>query len=486
MTSNSSLPSKKALIFCLGPIALLWPVILTLYSQKSFRFTLHGLIDWQNPLGLTSNAFNNSKIYLCRGNDCTIGRWTPRKPPHVSIDDAIKHYDGNQSNYSVWDFSYLSTGASKEDKFVQEQYQRLINITNWIWEPNQGRMHSWNAEDFVIRMLRSSGGIIFVGDSLTEHHYMFLHYLLGRAGIELDMDPPHLLHSENEMIHEWVLRPNHFMTKVLMERAGTPPSRLIRPIFTRINNPLLIGENDARPLLKNVGARDFPWIDGMAYMDGWETYIREAATPKPGEKLATSEDTVLLMNAGAHWSRKAFFMLPQNGTKEETQARLSEVYRQMVDVITSRLSAIEDLSVYYRSTSPAHPDCNLFKNPYHDSGEARISQRDLFEQGRSLPHRPEFGDWDWDLFGSYNLMWRQAIEELNLKRYSQHLKGAEWFYMDIWNMTLQRPDAHTQQPGGLGPDCLHYCPAGVMEQWSYFLHHLLIERSNVWPQRGME
>jgi hypothetical protein len=34
-------------------------------------------------------------------------------------------------------------------------------------------------------------------------------------------------------------------------------------------------------------------------------------------------------------------------------------------------------------------------------------------------------------------------------------------YIDIWNMSIQRPDAHLN-PGG---DCLHFCPIGVTTQW---------------------
>lgn len=69
--------------------------------------------------------------------------------------------------------------------------------------------------------------------------------------------------------------------------------------------------------------------------------------------------------------------------------------------------------------------------------------------------------------------------------------GARWHYMDIWDMALQRPDAHTQNlvdPAHENYDCLHCtlpsssflacnktkyvgCVPGVVEQWLQLLYH---------------
>lgn len=70
--------------------------------------------------------------------------------------------------------------------------------------------------------------------------------------------------------------------------------------------------------------------------------------------------------------------------------------------------------------------------------------------------------WDWDLFEVHNGIWRRKIEGMGtqggtydisegMEAEQGQLTGAKWYYFDIWDMSLQRPDAH-EQPG---KDCLH-------------------------------
>jgi hypothetical protein len=41
--------------------------------------------------------------------------------------------------------------------------KRQLDAANLVWEPDVGHMKIWDAEEFVIRMLRSPGGMIFIG-----------------------------------------------------------------------------------------------------------------------------------------------------------------------------------------------------------------------------------------------------------------------------------------------------------------------------------
>lgn len=92
------------------------------------------------------------------------------------------------------------------------------------------------------------------------------------------------------------------MTAYLQERAGVPDSRLQRPIYTKFDNHILIGEKEVREFTIPLGAKEnFPWYDIFEYFEGWESFVRDAATPREGEK-GVSEDTILVLNTGAHVS----------------------------------------------------------------------------------------------------------------------------------------------------------------------------------------
>jgi len=86
--------------------------------------------------------------------------------------------------------------------------------------------------------------------------------------------------------------------------------------------------------------------------------------------------------------------------------------------------------------------------------------------------------WDWDLFEVHNGIWRRKIEGMGtqggtydisegMEAEQGQLTGAKWYYFDIWDMSLQRPDAH-EQPG---KDCLHWCLPSVFDEWTKLFHH---------------
>jgi hypothetical protein len=90
------------------------------------------------------------------------------------------------------------------------------------------------------------------------------------------------------------------MTAYLQDRAGVPDSRLLRPIYTKIDNNILIGEKEVREITIPLGAKkDFPWHDTFDYFEGWENFVREAARMRTGEEGVT-EDTILVLNTGPH------------------------------------------------------------------------------------------------------------------------------------------------------------------------------------------
>jgi len=100
-----------------------------------------------------------------------------------------------------------------------------------------------------------------------------------------------------------VLRPNDPMTLRLLARAGVPESRLLRPIITMVEDHMLIHEQDIRAITEQLGASpDYYWYHDFKRVEGWEKFIEDAARPRKGEEGTVTEDTVLVMNGGAHVS----------------------------------------------------------------------------------------------------------------------------------------------------------------------------------------
>lgn len=43
-------------------------------------------------------------------------------------------------------------------------------------------------------------------------------------------------------------------------------------------------------------------------------------------------------------------------------------------------------------------------------------------------------------------------------------------FLDFWNMSLKRPDAHLKP----AIDCMHFCSPGVPNEWLEFMWHLMV------------
>ncbi len=160
-------------------------------------------------------------------------------------------------------------------------------------------------------------------------------------------------------------------------------------------------------------------------------------------------------------------------TKQEEQGLLEQVYPRMVrclfcivriitdfkraqmDLIISRLSPLEQTSIYYRSTSPGHPQCKSKKVPYKDIHDAHVQEQNLVQRlqedgEQDYEDKIMHSRWDWDLFQTHNKLWERRIRSMAQRRPLGD-KGAKWFYFDIFDLSLQRPDAHHTTSG----DCLH-------------------------------
>jgi len=105
-------------------------------------------------------------------------------------------------------------------------------------------------------------------------------------------------------------------------------------------------------------------------------------------------------------------------------------------------------SVFWRATAPGHPHCEL-----SNAAENRTDFRSTTD--------PSFMRYNWDLFEKLNYRWQKRLGATPGGPGKDIVTGMQ--YLDIWPMSVQRPDSHLLPPN----DCLHYCYGlgGVIEEW---------------------
>lgn len=111
----------------------------------------------------------------------------------------------------------------------------------------------------------------------------------------------------------------------------------------------------------------------------------------------------------------------------------------------------------YRSTSPGHADCLPRSRKFDWKLGTRLKPLTKFSEYRSGHN------YDYDRFEGYN----NYTKHLVLKRNRMGLKPF-LHYLDIFNMTALRSDAH---PGPV--DCLHFQQPGPVDWWNHLLYTYL-------------
>ena len=136
---------------------------LLLYHRGSERTAIaptpfDSILDGDTSADISAGQF----APWCSPEECSRGRWEPRQPPFKSMDEFREAYANRLDR--VWkgcrappDMSNNSSNPEKVDE------DRLMQIMSWTWTPYIGKMKEWNAEEFVIRLLKSPGGLILIG-----------------------------------------------------------------------------------------------------------------------------------------------------------------------------------------------------------------------------------------------------------------------------------------------------------------------------------
>ncbi|TFK25740.1 hypothetical protein FA15DRAFT_327405 [Coprinopsis marcescibilis] len=420
-------------------------------------------------LGTTSDSYGK----LCEENNCFRGSWKQREPPLVNLED-VKPWTGCPAA--------SKTGGSETDvEQGKSSASRLLDIVNWKWEPTHSSLEEWNPEAFVVRLLKSPGGLVFLGDENTRDHFTALLGNLNHSRISFDVDLNTPLRFKTQHVQQYTLSPSDPSTERLRLAADVPVSRLERPILTLIQDSLLVNEAELQTISQRVGkAEDHGWTRELPSVHGWPSLVEDLAATRNEERETVTEDTIVIINTGIHWSRHQLTLLKARNNPADEQAYLTEAYRQMVRVVSEQLKVNPRVFIYYRATTPGHPKCYIHSSPYKTPGAAQALEKNvvsrLLQGVATEAERQQKRKWDWDLFPVHNEVWRRAIIRLEHERKMLFAKPfplqrlyAKWHYLDIWSQALQRPDAHYDP----SQDCLRWCSPVLFDQWTRHLHHIL-------------
>ncbi|KAL1739304.1 hypothetical protein HDZ31DRAFT_14601, partial [Schizophyllum fasciatum] len=105
---------------------------------------------------------------FCKGTECGTGRWRARSPAFGSPSELQKAYANKYDH--VWQRCQVPSAEQIPDAERNElETRRLVDILNWEWVPAGGKLlMDFDALEFTIRMLKSPGGMILMGDSITR------------------------------------------------------------------------------------------------------------------------------------------------------------------------------------------------------------------------------------------------------------------------------------------------------------------------------
>ncbi|CAJ1957947.1 unnamed protein product [Cylindrotheca closterium] len=147
-------------------------------------------------------------------------------------------------------------------------------------------------------------------------------------------------------------------------------------------------------------------------------------------------------------------------------------YRQDLGVMLNLLSNMnrsQDLYIF-RATSPGHEGCLPRTRKFDWKVGTRIVPLAKFEDYKvTVGHQH-----DWDKFEGYNNYTKYVLLEHNRKGL-----GPIYHYLDIFNMTALRHDAHAAPA-----DCLHFQAPGPVDWWNHFLFTYLSRLSKDGQLRG--
>merc|ERR1719335_919524 len=110
------------------------------------------------------------------------------------------------------------------------------------------------------------------------------------------------------------------------------------------------------------------------------------------------------------------------------------------------VSEVNPGMVVYRLAAPGHADCEKHTQPFEDESQFVLQD-------------PPGKSYKWDMVPQFNSYVSSKFQEL---------QKPNWMLLDIYQMTILRPDGHVGTPYWNLElhDCLHYKSPGVPDWWN--------------------
>ncbi|KAM0791788.1 hypothetical protein ACM66B_004051 [Microbotryomycetes sp. NB124-2] len=383
---------------------------------------------------LPSNAFA----------DITQGSWVPPSHPWTMADVKLKHGMTALGN----------AGKLGQHRLVQ------VNAFEWMPDTPSRKLHQWNTFEFLKRTFNSEAGLLLVGDSVSMQSYETLSGLL-------HLVPPEFANLSEAARNSWfttsqakdshknvryeIRLKNDSSVLALLEQAlpEVPRERFSKPFATAIRHDTLLDTDVIAKLAQQTGLE--PEFKDWLSHDRWQDALPKAMT----DTWRGQQNSILLLNTGAHWSRICFGV-----PERDNVLKLSSLVAQ---ALVSDLATRPMLDIIYRSTSPGHPNCEKAFTPVYPAPV------DVF-QDHPLHNTTKDNDWNWKQFEDVNEIWKRHFDQVWLEKKGSTALTNRFAYLDVTEMSGQRPDAHK----GNG-DCLHWTLPGVPNYWIRMVWHVMQE-----------
>jgi hypothetical protein len=67
----------------------------------------------------------------------------------------------------VWSSCGVGEPPEDEEEKKRLEGQKLVDTLNWEWAPDRGMLLEYDPVEFVVRLLKSPGGLVLVGGKLS-------------------------------------------------------------------------------------------------------------------------------------------------------------------------------------------------------------------------------------------------------------------------------------------------------------------------------
>ena len=275
---------------------------------------------------------------------------------------------------------------------------RVVASMNWDWKPAVCKLGDLSFENLPTWLKSRGAKLRFYGDSLNNDMAL---QLISRGGF---------LHNSSVPVDMALHDSSFLVNSYRKDHLGALAAASLIEVQEK-------SKGGMESFLDELDLPDVPWAD---------------------ENISSAD--ILVLNAGAHWSKSV----------EHTRVAFTKVARELWELPQHK----QPRAVIFRTTVMGHDKCAEFLNP--------LQAEEVAENKRASKHQ-----YNWRSFSASNAAIIQAFKDV---------WPAERFRALDISMFEQRGDGHNAPHNGkqgVGLDCLHYCVPGPSMVWNQLLLHVL-------------